>query len=247
MLRSTDANFYRCKFSGYQDTIYYNSGQEFYRECIIEVVKGEGFTAKELTIQNTVRPAIHQAVAISVQAENVAFYRCKFSGYQDTIYYNSGQEFYCERIIEVVKGEGFTAKELTIQNTVGPAIHQAVAVSVQAENVAFYRCKFSGYQDTIYYNSGQEFYCECIIEVVKGEGFTAKELTIQNTVGPANHQAIAVFIQAENVAFYRCKFRGYQDTIYYNSGWLEWDNRGIFGSTEYVEYGNSGVGAAVQG
>jgi pectinesterase len=36
MLHSTDANFYRCKFSGYQDTIYYNSGQQFYRECIIE-------------------------------------------------------------------------------------------------------------------------------------------------------------------------------------------------------------------
>ncbi|GMY21957.1 hypothetical protein FCV25MIE_17198, partial [Fagus crenata] len=29
--------------------------------------------------------------------------------------------------------------------------------------------------------------------------------------------------------------------------WLEWDNRGIFGSTEYVEYGDSGVVAAVQG
>jgi pectinesterase len=70
----------------------------------------------------------------------------------------------CFDFFLVVKGEGFTAKELTIQNTVGPANHQAIAVFIQAENVAFYRCKFRGYQDTIYYNSGKQFYRECIIE-----------------------------------------------------------------------------------
>ena len=70
----------------------------------------------------------------------------------------------CFDFFLVVKGEGFTTKELIIQNTIGPANHQAVAISVQAENVAFYRCKFSGYKDTIYYNSGKQFYCECIIE-----------------------------------------------------------------------------------
>ena len=64
----------------------------------------------------------------------------------------------------VVKGEGFTAKELTIQNIVEPANHQVIAVSVQAENIVFYIWKFSGYQDTIYYNSGKQFYRECIIE-----------------------------------------------------------------------------------
>uniref|UniRef100_A0A2N9I892 Pectinesterase catalytic domain-containing protein n=1 Tax=Fagus sylvatica TaxID=28930 RepID=A0A2N9I892_FAGSY len=85
-----------------------------------------------------------------------------------------------------------------------------------------------------------------------GEGRSSTIITgnsspFENTAGPANHQAVAISVQAENVAFYRCKFSGYQDTIYYHSGWLEWDNRGIFGSTEYVEYGDSGVGAAVQG
>ena len=58
----------------------------------------------------------------------------------------------------VVKGEGFTSKGLTTKD------HQAVAISVQAENVAFYRCKFSGYQDTIYFHSGNQFHRECIIE-----------------------------------------------------------------------------------
>ncbi|KAF3975051.1 hypothetical protein CMV_001677 [Castanea mollissima] len=47
-------------------------------------IYGFGFTAEELTVENTVKPT-KQAVALAVSADRVAFYKCNFTGYQNTL------------------------------------------------------------------------------------------------------------------------------------------------------------------
>ncbi|GMN52909.1 hypothetical protein TIFTF001_022053 [Ficus carica] len=62
-----------------------------------------------------------------------------------------------------VSGEGFLARDITVENSAGPENHQAVAVRINADFAAMYRCTFNGHQDTLYVHSFRQFYRECDI------------------------------------------------------------------------------------
>lgn len=62
-----------------------------------------------------------------------------------------------------MKGDKFFARDLTISNSVGEAMAQAVALQSSSERSIFYRVEIVGYQDTLYAHSKVQFYRECKI------------------------------------------------------------------------------------
>ncbi|CAN6164780.1 unnamed protein product [Urochloa humidicola] len=62
-----------------------------------------------------------------------------------------------------VSGEGFLARDVTFRNTAGAAKGQAVALRVNADLVAFYRCGVESHQDALYAHSFRQFYRECAV------------------------------------------------------------------------------------
>ncbi|XP_058211802.1 probable pectinesterase/pectinesterase inhibitor 25 [Rhododendron vialii] len=62
----------------------------------------------------------------------------------------------------VVEGAHFLLQDITVENSTGPGT-QAVALYCHAEYAIFYKCKITGYQDTLFADSTQQFYRECDI------------------------------------------------------------------------------------
>ncbi|MDR7129036.1 pectinesterase [Algoriphagus sp. 4150] len=64
-----------------------------------------------------------------------------------------------------VFGDGFYAKNITFENSSGP-VGQAVAVRVDGDKVMFEKCKFLGFQDTLYPHGdrSRQYYKDCYIE-----------------------------------------------------------------------------------
>uniref|UniRef100_A0A7N0UNQ6 Pectinesterase n=1 Tax=Kalanchoe fedtschenkoi TaxID=63787 RepID=A0A7N0UNQ6_KALFE len=103
-----------------------------------------------------------------------------------------------------VSGEGFLARDMRFENTAGPAQHQAVALRVNADLVAFYRCSIIGFQDTLYVHSFRQFYRECDIYGTVDYIFGNAAVVIQasNIVSqlPLPGQFIAITAQSRETA-----------------------------------------------
>ncbi|EXB32770.1 Pectinesterase 2 [Morus notabilis] len=69
---------------------------------------------------------------------------------------------------------------------------------------------------------------------VMGQGFVAKSLTIENSTGPQNHQAAALYNTADQSAFYNCIFLGYQDTLYAKENRQFYKDCKIYGTVDFI-------------
>ncbi|PSR93345.1 Pectinesterase [Actinidia chinensis var. chinensis] len=68
--------------------------------------------------------------------------------------------------------------------------------------------------------------------VVLGDGFVARDITFQNT--HQGHQAPAIAVDSQRAAFYRCGFKGYQDTIYARHGQQFYRECNIYGTVDFI-------------
>ena len=62
-----------------------------------------------------------------------------------------------------VQGAAFEAENVTFENRFGTG-SQAVAISVHSDRAVFRRCRFLGWQDTLYAATGRQYYKDCYIE-----------------------------------------------------------------------------------
>ncbi|XP_010271266.1 PREDICTED: pectinesterase-like [Nelumbo nucifera] len=69
---------------------------------------------------------------------------------------------------------------------------------------------------------------------ITGNGFIARDMTFENTAGPQKHQAVALRSGSDLSVFYRCSFKGYQDTLYVHSNRQFYRNCDIYGTVDFI-------------
>ncbi|EOA21923.1 hypothetical protein CARUB_v10002406mg [Capsella rubella] len=74
--------------------------------------------------------------------------------------------------------------------------------------------------------------------VATGDGFVGRDMTIRNTAGPENHQAVALRSDSDMSVFYRCSIEGYQDTLYVHTGRQFFRECDIYGTVDFI-FGNA--------
>lgn len=65
-------------------------------------------------------------------------------------------------------------------------------------------------------------------------------MTLRNTAGAANHQAVALRSGSDLSVFYRCGFEGYQDTLYAYSDRQFYRECDVYGTVDFI-FGNAAV------
>ncbi|KAK8509169.1 hypothetical protein V6N13_062224 [Hibiscus sabdariffa] len=183
-------------------------------------VSGEGFLARDITIENGAGPAKHQAVALRVNADFAALYKCSINGYQDTLYVHSFRQFY---------------RECDISGTIDYIFGNA-AVIFQACNIIS-RMPMPGQftvitaqsRDTPDENTGISIQ-NC--SILAAEDLYANSSTVKSYLGrPWRIYSTTVYIES------------YIDDFISPSGWTNWTNDEGLDTLYYGEYGNYGPGS----
>ncbi|PRQ27032.1 putative pectinesterase [Rosa chinensis] len=132
-----------------------------------------------------------------------------------------------------VSASDFVAHYITIQNTFGPG-HQAVALRVSGDRIAFYDCSILGYQDTLFDEIGKHYYENCYIEGVVDFIFGSASSFFQNchihspTGGYITAQRREASTDSGGFVFFKCQITGKGEKTFLGRPWVGSYARVIF-------------------
>ena len=171
-----------------------------------------------------------------------------------------------------VEGAEFEAANITFENSFGTGT-QAVAISIHSDRAAFLKCRFVGWQDTLYAASGRQYFRDCFIaghvDFIFGNAAAVFEeceihsrgagyITAQSRLTPDTstgfvflHCRLTAESKIDDVYLGR-PWRDYSRVVFVNcylgeqirpEGWSDWNNTGRSKTAWYGEYGSNGPGA----
>jgi pectinesterase len=130
-----------------------------------------------------------------------------------------------------IESDGFIASDCTFMNSApappgGAVGKQAVALRIQGDQGAFYRCGFFGAQDTLYDKEGRHYFRNCLIvgsiDFVFGNGQSIYELCNIRSIAKGFSGSITAQDRESNsmtgFVFLRCNIYG-TGTIYWGRAW----------------------------
>lgn len=173
-----------------------------------------------------------------------------------------------------IDADDFVAEGITFENSAGP-VGQALAIRVDGDRVVFRRCRFLGWQDTVFLNRGRQYFRDCYIaghvdfifggatawfegcEVfARGNGYiTAASTPREQPFGFVFHRCV---IGGEtNVLTYLGRpWRDFAAVTFLNcemsevvrpEGWHNWGRPEREKTARYAEFGSTGAGGAAAG
>ncbi|KAG5582475.1 hypothetical protein H5410_053102 [Solanum commersonii] len=188
-------------------------------------VAGNGFIAQDLSFRNNVGPIKHQAVALRVDVDLVSFYKCRFEGYQDTLYVKMQRQFFrdCYGTIDFICGDATTVFQNCLIEARTPMAKQYNTITAQHREV----------------------------EDVES-GIVLQNCTIKATHDLEKLNNVTTYLGRPWGIFSRTVImESYIDTLINPRGWIEWiesTNKSVVSRRPYyLEYKNRGPGAVTKG
>lgn len=171
-----------------------------------------------------------------------------------------------------VLADDFSAEGLTFENSAGP-VGQALSISVRGDRAAFRRCRFLGWQDTVFLDRGRQYFADCFIaghvDYIFGgataffDGCEIRSLGAGFLTAPSTPEG-----QKYGFVFRDCKltadagdfqaylgrpWRPFGAAAFINTemaahirpaGWDSWSSADNERTARFAEYGSTGPGAA---
>lgn len=171
----------------------------------------------------------------------------------------------------VIDADRVTAEDLTFENSAGP-VGQALAIRIDGDRVAFRRCRFLGWQDTILANRGRHYFEGCTIAghtdfifggataffedcsiVCRRNGYITAASTPQDQPFGYVFSNCRITGETPEVRTYLGRpWRDFASVAFLNTqmsevirpeGWHNWGQPGREGTSRYAEFNSTGPGA----
>ncbi|KAK4724770.1 hypothetical protein R3W88_027549 [Solanum pinnatisectum] len=200
-------------------------GNQTYDTAIVGVL-GNGFIAQNLTFRNNAGSIKHQAVALRVEVDSVSFYKCRFDGYQDTLYAKRQRQFYrdCEiyGMIDFICGDATSVFQNCLIEARTPMVRQYNTITAQKRD----------------------------FEALKS-GTVLQNYTIKATLDLEKSDNVTTYLGRPWGIFSRTVImESYIGNLIDPRGWVEWiesTNKSVSRRPYYLEYKNRGPGAVTKG
>ncbi len=137
-----------------------------------------------------------------------------------------------------IAGHDFYAENVTFENSFGQG-SQAVAVLVEADRAVFKKCRFLGWQDTLYAKNGRQYYLDSYIEghvdFIFGQAAAVFENSVIHSKGDGYLTAPMRFAASEPAGFVfeKCRLTGANTSkgVFLGRPWRDY-GRTVFRNTE---------------